>query len=332
MKISIIGASGKIGLELTRLLLSSNAVNEHCFVLYSKTHKNKNLGLIMDLRSAFILDKKFFHTENLIITNSFIDIVDTDLCIIVAGRVPTPDDEQSFSKKGRDILSYVNRDIILDIADNLLKFSIKSDILVVTNQVDVVSRFLRNLLGRTNIYGLGGELDSTRLRLLLIDNGYTNIINDTSCFVGGYHNQDMFLFSKYFPLQIDYSIIENIMKNVKEYSYKIYILQKDTRDLLFNKSTVFLPARAILDFILAYTGTSKFITTVLNRIPILEEIGFNCDSAQLLCDVQKGIVVPRITHLSDNDLLLLSDGSNNFDIEYKSFSENNSYERRNLQL
>lgn len=328
MKVSIIGASGKVGLETTRLLAEQMTFSKQMnVVLYSPNNAKKIIGYLQDLEeSLYIQDKSFSQNIHFLPTSDMQSIQNSDLIIISAGLFATQDEKDKLSLSdvsGRDIQSIKNISLISNICYDIKKLSPLSDVIVITNQPDVLSIKARKILDKQPIYGLGCYIDTIRFKNIFVkearqENTSLNI-NDVHAYILGYHNQDLFLDENTFAINkpvknINQLIAKCIDKTILR-GKNISDLQKDIHVPYLNSGSSKLPAAALFNIIKAYTQPNENIKVPLNRLLTNSEkkqIGtIPTLSAQLICCISQRGIASVSTFLSDDNIRKLKIGANN---------------------
>jgi malate dehydrogenase len=118
-------------------------------------------------------------------TDSLDEVLECRLLVVAAGTVRTPDMK-------REELYENNVKIITELADKLKEQGKKYDVIVVTEPVDLMTTILtrRSGLAREHVVGVGGMLDSTRLRYALARDLDVSV-DDVSALVIGRHSDQM---------------------------------------------------------------------------------------------------------------------------------------------
>ena len=193
IKITYIGANGKIGKHAINMICMKIPKEENVEIVLIGSGTQDSLtrldGLVKDLLGAMEL-KEEKPNINFIITNDYEKTTNSKIVICSAGKWPTKEEKEEFSKKdpsGRLIQSKVNAQLIKDITSQLNKYCPKALFLIVTNQVDMMCHIARQIAKGMNIIGLTGGVDSARLKQNIKD-----ILGlDSTGFMIGYHNNSM---------------------------------------------------------------------------------------------------------------------------------------------
>ena len=158
MKVSIIGASGRVGSEAAFCLAEENSVAELTLISRKKSIE-KVEGHLMDINDALAakgVDVKIDSSYELEA------IEDSDIVVLTSGVPRTPEME-------RMELADINAKITAEYSEQIAEISPDSIILVVSNPVDVMTYVALKTSGfvKNRVIGLGNHLDSLRLRNLM---------------------------------------------------------------------------------------------------------------------------------------------------------------------
>ncbi len=158
MKVSVIGASGRVGKAAAFSLAEESVVSE--VVLLSR---EKSLGQVqgeaLDMNDAMAAkDIRVSITP----TSNFEDMADSKIVVITAGVPRTPE-------MTRMDVAVPNANIVAEYARLVAKYAPESIILVITNPVDIMTYVAYKASGfpRSRVIGLGNHLDSLRLKNLI---------------------------------------------------------------------------------------------------------------------------------------------------------------------
>ena len=153
-KISLIGA-GQIGGTLAHLITTKQLADVVLFDVAENIAKGKAL----DIAQSTSVDGQ---NINLIGTNNYEDIKNSDVIIITAGVPRKPG-------MTRDDLLEINLKIIKQVAEGVKKNSPKSFVICITNPLDIIVMAFQKYSGlNTNkVVGMAGILDSSRFKYFL---------------------------------------------------------------------------------------------------------------------------------------------------------------------
>ena len=155
MKVSIIGATGRVGRAAAFCLAEENSVNK--LVLISREESvDKIKGESLDIYDALAAKGVYVSIKTSSDLNS---IEDSDVVVLTAGASRKPGME-------RADLGSINAKIVADYARKIAEISPDSIILVITNPVDVMTYVALKASGfsKNKVFGLGNHLDSLRFK------------------------------------------------------------------------------------------------------------------------------------------------------------------------
>ena len=155
MKVSIIGATGRVGRAAAFCLAEENSVNK--LVLISREESvDKIKGESLDIYDALAAKGVYVSIKTSSDLNS---IEDSDVVVLTAGASRKPGME-------REDLGFINAEIVADYARKIAEIAPDSVILVITNPVDVMTYVALKASGfnKNKVFGLGNHLDSLRFK------------------------------------------------------------------------------------------------------------------------------------------------------------------------
>ncbi|MGV8144031.1 MAG: malate dehydrogenase [Methanothermobacter sp.] len=252
MKVSVIGASGKVGRTSAFCLAEENMVSK--LVLFSREKSLPKIeGESLDMYDAMAAKDIRI---SIVASSEMENLHDSDVVVIAAG-VPRREG------MSRSEIAIPNAKVIAEYSRMVAKYSPNSIILVVTNPVDVMTYVALKASGfdRSKVFGLGNHLDSLRLRNMLAK--HFNIhVSEIHTRVIGEHGDHMV------PLVSSTSIGGILLKNYalgntidiegmvkKVINAGSYVISK-------KGSTEFGPAYAIANIISTVLNDEKKILTV----------------------------------------------------------------------
>ncbi len=252
MKVSVIGASGKVGRTSAFCLAEENMVSK--LVLFSREKSLPKIeGESLDMYDAMAAKDIRI---SIVASSEMENLHDSDVVVIAAG-VPRREG------MSRSEIATPNAKVIAEYSRMVAKYSPNSIILVVTNPVDVMTYVALKASGfdRSKVFGLGNHLDSLRLRNMLAK--HFNIhVSEIHTRVIGEHGDHMV------PLVSSTSIGGILLKNYalgntidiegmvkKVINAGSYVISK-------KGSTEFGPAYAIANIISTVLNDEKKILTV----------------------------------------------------------------------
>ncbi len=252
MKVSVIGASGRVGRTAAFCLAEENVVSK--LVLFSREDSLEKIeGESLDMYDAMAAkDIRISILSSCDMEN----LHDSDIVVITAG-IPRQ------VGMSRSDIAIPNAQIVAEYSRLVAEYSPNSIILVVTNPVDVMTYVALKASGfdRNKVFGLGNHLDSLRLRNMLAK--HFNIhVSEVHTRVIGEHGDHMV------PLVSSTSIGGILLKNyaldgtidIKSMVKKVI----NAGSYVINKkgSTEFGPAYAIANIITTILNDEKKILTV----------------------------------------------------------------------
>lgn len=252
MKVSVIGASGRVGRTAAFCLAEENMVSK--LMLFSRKQSIEKIeGESLDMYDAMAAKDIRIKIES---SCNMEDLHDSDIVVISAG-VPRK------TGMSRSEIAIPNANVVAEYSKLVAEHSPNSIILVVTNPVDVMTYVALKASGfdRSKVFGLGNHLDSLRLRNMLAK--HFNIhVSEVHTRVIGEHGDHMV------PLLSSTSIGGILLKNfeldgtidIKGMVNKVinagsYVIGK-------KGSTEFGPAYAISNIITTILKDEKKILTV----------------------------------------------------------------------
>ena len=323
-KITYIGALGKIGQKALIMIVSNNFYkynNKLEIVLItsdSNNSKNRLNGFVKDLNGLVFCNNNQNNIK-FTISNDYSEIKNSDIIICSAAKWTLKENLYNFKDNtGRLIQTFYNKDLILDIADQINKYSEKSLFAIITNQVDLICSIVRNKYPNLNVIGIGNYIDSIRLKQILYKRFSINLI---SGFIIGYHDSDMFLLTNSICKKRHRKLIlnnyDNIINEIRNFGKIISNEQRKTNNE--DSGASILPAFAIVNLVKAYCFNKKLIAPfnvlIKDKKIIKKYYNDTCNNLELSVPVE--ITLNKINILSNYNLLefekiLLSRAINNF--------------------
>jgi malate dehydrogenase len=184
MKITIVGA-GNVGATTAQILVDKALCNE---VVLLDIVEGVPQGKALDIyQSAAIQtsDTKIFGA------NSYEPSANSDIVVITAGSPRKPG-------MSRDDLLAINADIVKNATKEIVKYSPRSIIIVVSNPLDVMTyvAFVNSHFPRNRVIGMSGVLDTARLKAFICMELNVSIENINALVLGG-HGDSMVPLSRY---------------------------------------------------------------------------------------------------------------------------------------
>lgn len=244
MKVSVIGASGRVGKAAAFCLAEENVVSD--LLLISRGESlDKIEGEALDMYDAMAAKNIRISIKA---SSNIEDIKDSHIVVIASG-IPRK------AGMSRADIAVPNAKIVAEYSRAIAEHSPQSIILVITNPVDVMTYVALKASGfdKTKVFGLGNHLDSLRLKNMLAK--HFNIhVNEIHTRVIGEHGDHMV------PLVSSTSIGGILVKN-----YSLY----DTLDIesmikkVINAGSYVINKKGSTEYGPAY-AIANIITTILN--------------------------------------------------------------------
>ncbi len=174
-KITVVGA-GNVGATCANVLAVHEVADQVCLIDIKEGFAE---GKAMDIMQTAQL--MGFDTVVEGVTNDYSKTAGSDVCIITSGLPRKPG-------MTREELIGVNSGIVKSVANQLLTYSPNAILVVVSNPMDTMAYLTKEALGlpRNRVIGMGGALDSARLKYFLSQKLNCNA-NDVEGFVIGGH-------------------------------------------------------------------------------------------------------------------------------------------------
>ncbi|HDZ62613.1 MAG TPA: malate dehydrogenase [Nitrospirae bacterium] len=150
-KITVVGA-GNVGTTTAQLIAQKDLAD----VVLIDVVEGIPQGKALDIQEACPL---WLSSSRVIGTNSYEETADSYIVVITAGLARKPG-------MSRDGLLKANADIIRAVAENIAGTSPEAIVVVVTNPMDAMAQLAQKVTGfpSRRVIGMGGVLDSTRMR------------------------------------------------------------------------------------------------------------------------------------------------------------------------
>ncbi|HIH2763072.1 MAG TPA: malate dehydrogenase [Candidatus Azoamicus sp.] len=249
-KISLIG-SGNIGSTLAHLSLLKGLGDVVLFDIVEGMPSGKAL----DLAQCGPVEGFDF---NVIGTNRYEDIKDSDVVIVTAGIARKPG-------MSRDDLLEINGKVMKSVGENIKKFCPNAFVICITNPLDVMVGVLQHYsdLPDTMIVGMAGVLDSARFRTFLAWK-FKVSVTDVNAFVLGGHGDSMVPLTKL--SNISGITLDNLLKINKITSDELNSIVERTKQgggeivaLLKTGSAYYAPATSAIAMAESYLLDKKRI-------------------------------------------------------------------------
>ena len=252
MKVSVIGASGKVGRTSAFCLAEENMVSK--LVLFSREKSLPKIeGESLDMYDAMAAKDIRI---SIVASSEMENLHDSDVVVIAAG-VPRREG------MSRSEIAIPNAKVIAEYSRMVAKYSPNSIILVVTNPVDVMTYVALKASGfdRSKVFGLGNHLDSLRLRNMLAKHFNIHVSEIHTRIIGEHGDHMVLLLSsttiggilvKYFPQYQSFDV-DGIVEKVK--TAGSYVINK-------KGATEYGPAFAISNIVKTILNDEKRILTL----------------------------------------------------------------------
>lgn len=158
MKVTVVGA-GNVGATCADVLAYKEIVKE---VVLLDIKEGIAEGKALDIWQKAPVD--YYDTKTTGVTNDYAATADSDIVVITSGLPRKPG-------MSRDDLISTNAGIVKSVTENLIKYSPKAIIIVVSNPLDVMT-YCAHLVSkhpRNQVMGMAGILDTARYRAFLAD-------------------------------------------------------------------------------------------------------------------------------------------------------------------
>lgn len=287
VKITYIGAGGKIGQHALAILCASLKPNyqiEMTLLGSGSPESLENLEKISNDLNGILYSNHTEENMTFNITNDYQKITGSSLIICSAGKDPAKakDEKSNEIRKsdptGRIIQSYINKNLIINIAMEVNKYCPGSLMIICTNQVDHMCYIARKVAPNVNVLGLSGAVDSPRLRNIIFNKYGVHCQG----FIIGHHSNNMFPLlnsiktkenNLLFPSlckengsssgdNIEFNNEKNelsqIMDEVKKMGNQIFLEQREGLKDAKATGASKLPAMAVVKVIKAYCFNEEF--------------------------------------------------------------------------
>jgi L-lactate dehydrogenase len=290
-KVSIIGA-GNVGVRYAYSLMLSGASRS---IVMVDSDKRRAEGEVMDLASGMP-----YLSPVEIFSGDYVDIKDSDLVVITAGKKQTP---------GQNRLALVqdNVEILKNIIPQIVKNAPQALLLIVTNPVDVLSYAAYKISGKRcqEVIGSGTVLDSARLRFFLSRHCNIDARNIHAYILGEHGDSEFPVFSSALiggTLLSDYCIrcqrcdhkdrLQHIFEAVRDFAYKIIerkgetsygiglALTRITEAILKNENSI-LPVSCLVNDYYEVDDVYMSLPSVVNNQGVRETLKLTLNSEEL---------------------------------------------------
>ncbi|WP_243347901.1 malate dehydrogenase [Parabacteroides sp. FAFU027] len=179
-KVTVVGA-GAVGATCANVLAVNEVANE---VVLLDIKEGFAEGKILDMFQTSALQD--FDTKLTGVTNDYSKTAGSDVVVITSGLPRKPG-------MTREELIGVNAGIVKTVAENILKYSPKAFIIVVSNPMDTMTYLALKATGlpKNQVFGMGGALDSSRFRCYLSKALDANMNEVEGMVIGGHGDTTM---------------------------------------------------------------------------------------------------------------------------------------------
>ena len=179
-KVTVVGA-GNVGATCANVLAVNEVANE---VVLIDIKEGLAEGKAMDIMQTAQL--MGFDTVVKGVTNDYAQTADSDVVVITSGLPRKPG-------MTREELIGVNAGIVKSVAQNILKYSPNTILVIVSNPMDPMAYLSLKTLGlpRNRVIGMGGALDSSRFKYFLSQALQCNANEVEGLVIGGHGDTTM---------------------------------------------------------------------------------------------------------------------------------------------
>ena len=180
MKVTVVGA-GAVGASCAEYIAIKNFASE---VVLLDIKEGFAEGKAMDLMQTASLNG--FDTRINGVTNDYSKTADSDVCVITSGIPRKPG-------MTREELIDINAGIVKEVSSNLVKYSPKTILIIVSNPMDTMAYLVHKTSGldKSKIIGMGGALDSARFKYRLAEALSAPISDVDGMVIGGHSDTGM---------------------------------------------------------------------------------------------------------------------------------------------
>jgi malate dehydrogenase len=158
MKVTVVGA-GNVGATCAQVLAEKGIVKE---VVLLDIKEGLAEGKSLDLWQTAPIN--YYDTRVVGSTNDYSKTADSEVVVITSGVPRKPG-------MSRDDLISINAGIVKSVTENVVKYSPKAKIIIVSNPLDVMSycAYVAAKLPKNQVFGMAGILDTARYRAFLAE-------------------------------------------------------------------------------------------------------------------------------------------------------------------
>ena len=158
MKVTVVGA-GNVGATCAQIVAEKNIVQE---VVLLDIKEGISEGKALDLWQTAPIN--WYDSRVVGSTNDYSKTADSDVVVITSGVPRKPG-------MSRDDLISINAGIVKSVTENVVKYSPKAKIIIVSNPLDVMTyaAYVTSKMPKTQVMGMAGILDTARYRAFLAE-------------------------------------------------------------------------------------------------------------------------------------------------------------------
>jgi len=179
-KVTVVGA-GNVGATVANVLVFHEVADE---VVMLDVKQGVSEGKAMDMNQT--AQSLGFDTKVVGCTNDYAQTANSDVVVITSGIPRKPG-------MTREELIGVNAGIVKSVADNILKYSPNTILVVISNPMDTMTYLALKSLGlpKNRVIGMGGMLDSSRFKYFLSQKLGCNANEVDAMVIGGHGDKTM---------------------------------------------------------------------------------------------------------------------------------------------
>lgn len=179
-KVTVVGA-GNVGATVANVLIFHEVADE---VVMLDVKQGVSEGKAMDMNQT--AQSLGFDTKVVGCTNDYAQTANSDVVVITSGIPRKPG-------MTREELIGVNAGIVKSVAENILKYSPNTILVVISNPMDTMTYLALKSLGlpKNRVIGMGGMLDSSRFKYFLSQKLGCNANEVDAMVIGGHGDKTM---------------------------------------------------------------------------------------------------------------------------------------------
>jgi len=179
-KVTVVGA-GNVGATVANVLVFHEVADE---VVMLDVKQGVSEGKAMDMNQT--AQSLGFDTKVVGCTNDYAQTANSDVVVITSGIPRKPG-------MTREELIGVNAGIVKSVAENILKYSPNTILVVISNPMDTMTYLALKSLGlpKNRVIGMGGMLDSSRFKYFLSQKLGCNANEVDALVIGGHGDKTM---------------------------------------------------------------------------------------------------------------------------------------------